>query len=186
MALTGLAIAAALALAKDQFIDQPAAKRKRKLAAETERNSPWTGQHAGPVDDPNTIGTMMQYGATGAQIGAGMEQSAADANMKNAMAERLNSGGGLNATASGWGGASGKAVGDNALGGQDMGAALGAQGKAFEASQPAWFYGNNPRGVAQPVNSSIAQDASNPYGSLMDAGISPDAQQFWKTNRYAY
>lgn len=178
MALTGLAIAAALALAKDQFIDQPAAKRKRKLAAETERNSPWTGLHAGQVDDPNTIGTMMQFGATGAQIGAGAEQASADANMRDAMANRLNSGGGMNSQASGWG--------SSPLGGSEMSAKLGAQSDAFSKSQPSWFYGSNPSPNAQPVNTSIAQDASNPYASLYDAGISPDAPSFWKKNRYAY
>lgn len=178
MALTGLAIAAALALAKDQFIDQPAAKRKRKLAAATERNSPWTGLHAQPVDDPNTIGTMMQYGATGAQIGAGAEQASSDAKLRDAMTNRLNSGGGINSQASGWG--------SSPLGGSEMSASLGAQADSFSKAQPAWFYGNNPSPSAQPVNTTIAQDASNPYGSLMDAGISPDAPSFWKKNRYAY
>ena len=177
MALTGLAIAAALALAKDQFIDQPAAKRKRKLAAETERNSPWTGLHAGQVDDPNTIGTMMQFGATGAQIGQGWKNAKADNNLKDAMADRIKS-------PSGWYGSG--ALNDSPLGGAEMSAKLGAQADSFSKSQPAWFYGSNPSPSAQPVNTSIATDASNPYASLYDAGVSPDAPSFWKKNRYAY
>lgn len=180
MALTGLAIAAALALAKDQFIDQPAAKRKRKLAAETERNSPWTGLHAGQVDDPNTIGTMMQFGATGAQMGAGIKQSNADANLRNSMAENMGK--------TGEGGA-------GALGGGGMSDALGAQSDAFSKSQQgsSWFYGNSPRPSAQPFNTTIAQDASNPYASLYAANINPDAPSyfsappnFFKSNKYSY
>lgn len=70
MALTGLAIAAALALAKDQMIDKPKEARQRKLAAATQRLSPWTGLSAQPVSESNTLGTMMQYGATGAAMGS--------------------------------------------------------------------------------------------------------------------
>lgn len=95
MALTGLAIAAAMALAKDQLVDQPAAARKRKLAAATQRLSPWTGKQADAPDAPNTVGTMMQYGATGAQIGSGMTQAKSDNALKDAMTNRLNTGGSL-------------------------------------------------------------------------------------------
>lgn len=95
MALTGLAIAAALGLAKDQLVDQPAADRKRKLAASTQRLSPWTGNKAEPVNEPNTAGTMLQYGAMGAQMGAGYDQNKADVALKKAQADRLNSGGSL-------------------------------------------------------------------------------------------
>lgn len=70
MALTGLAIAAALALAKDKMVDEPAANRQRKLAASTQRLSPWTGLTAKAPQDPNAIGQMLQYGATGAAIGS--------------------------------------------------------------------------------------------------------------------
>lgn len=75
MAFAGLAIAAALALAKSKMVDEPAAARKRKLAAATERFSPWTGMHAGPVDEPNALGSMMSAGATGAMIGQGVANS---------------------------------------------------------------------------------------------------------------
>lgn len=123
MALTGLAIAAAMALAKDQLVDQPAAKRKRKLVAETQRLSPWTGMKAEAPDDPNTLGSMMQWGATGAQMGAGYEQQQADNGFKQAMTDRLNSGGSVGG--SGWGGGYGKSIPgkdptSNSLGGMDM------------------------------------------------------------------
>lgn len=74
MALTGLAIAAALSLAKSKMIDEPAANRQRKLAAETQRYSPWTHLQAQAPQDPNAIGQMLQYGATGAAIGSGMKK----------------------------------------------------------------------------------------------------------------
>lgn len=70
MALTGLAIAAALALAKDQMVDKPKEARQRKLAASTQRLSPWTGLQAQPIQEHDTLGTMMQYGATGAAMGS--------------------------------------------------------------------------------------------------------------------
>lgn len=72
MALTGLAIAAALSLAKSKMIDEPAAARQRKLAAETQRYSPWTHLTAQAPQDPNAIGQMLQYGATGAAIGSSL------------------------------------------------------------------------------------------------------------------
>lgn len=70
MALTGLAIAAALALAKDQIVDKPKEARQRKLAAETQRLSPWTNMRAAPIKESDTIGTAIQYGATGAAMGS--------------------------------------------------------------------------------------------------------------------
>lgn len=70
MALTGLAIAAALALAKDQMVDKPKEARQRKLAGETQRLSPWTKLQAAPIKEHDTMGTMVQYGATGAAMGS--------------------------------------------------------------------------------------------------------------------
>jgi hypothetical protein len=83
MAFTGLAIAAALAAAKNELVDQPAAKRARTLAAATQKYSPWTGLQAQPVQDPNVVGGMMQAGATGAMIGQGVENSSAQNNYLN-------------------------------------------------------------------------------------------------------
>ncbi len=70
MAFTGLAIAAALALAKNKLIDQPAADRQRKLAASTQRLSPWTGLQAQAPQDPNVMGDLLDYGVTGAKMGS--------------------------------------------------------------------------------------------------------------------
>ena len=75
MALTGLAIAAAVGLAKSQLVDKPAADAQRKLAAATAAYSPWTGMKPGAVQNANPFASMMQYGAAGAQIGGNIDAS---------------------------------------------------------------------------------------------------------------
>ena len=75
MALTGMAIAAALALAKNEFIDQPAAKKQRQLAAATAAYSPWTGMTPQNVQNPNVANSLLQYGSAGAAIGSGVQKS---------------------------------------------------------------------------------------------------------------
>lgn len=83
MALTGLAIAAALSLAKSKMIDEPQANRQRKLAAETQRYSPWTKLQAKAPQDPNAIGQLIQYGATGAAMGASLKKGATPKDMSD-------------------------------------------------------------------------------------------------------
>lgn len=73
MALTGLAIASAIGLAKSELVDRPQENRNRALAANTQRYSPWTGMQAQPVKPTDDLGTMMQYGSTGAMMGANMK-----------------------------------------------------------------------------------------------------------------
>lgn len=65
---------AAAGLLKSQTIDKDKEKRDRKLAAETQRLSPWTGLQAGPVKEADPMGSAIAFGATGAQIGGGMQQ----------------------------------------------------------------------------------------------------------------
>lgn len=89
-------IAAALVaaeLAKTAFVDAPAAERQRKLAGAKEANSWLTGQHAGPVQEPNYAGNAVAGAATGLQLGQGLEnqqaankQSEATSNLLNAQA----------------------------------------------------------------------------------------------------
>lgn len=69
MALTGMAIAAAVGLAKSQLVDKPKADAERALAAKTAAYAPWTGMKPGEVTNANPFADMMQYGMTGAQIG---------------------------------------------------------------------------------------------------------------------
>lgn len=73
MALTGLAIGAAIGLAKNELVDQPAAAKQRELAAQTQRYSPWTGLQAQAPSSPNPFASMLQYGGAGAEMGANVK-----------------------------------------------------------------------------------------------------------------
>lgn len=75
MPITGLAIAAGIGLLKSQTVDKDKEKRQRKLAAATQRYSPWTGLQAGPIQEADPFGSALQYGAAGAQMGAGYANS---------------------------------------------------------------------------------------------------------------
>ena len=69
---------AAVGMAKSEFIDRPAAERQRKLAAQTELYSPWTGMKAGKINEPDTFGAGLKYGATGAMIGNSLADQSID------------------------------------------------------------------------------------------------------------
>lgn len=157
MAMTGLAIAAALALAKDQLVDRPAANRKRKVEAIKEEGSPWTHEKGNAVDDPDTLGTVMQYGTVGANLGQGYvdaqaakDYNQANLNYRNAQTARLNTGGSLGGGGA-YGGGYGKDFTSGALGGEKYSAALKA--KTFS-----------------PYTS-----PSNGYEDLEASGLSPNA-----------
>ena len=75
MPITGLAIAAGIGLLKSQTVDKDREKRQRKLAAETQRYSPWTGLKAGPIQEADPFGSALQYGGAGAMMGAGYANS---------------------------------------------------------------------------------------------------------------
>lgn len=61
-------VMAALAAAKNQMVDKPAADRQRHLAAETQKYSPWTHLTAEAPQDPNLAGDIISGGATGASM----------------------------------------------------------------------------------------------------------------------
>lgn len=71
--LTMMAIMGAAGLLKSAAVDAPKEARQRKLAAETQRYSPWTGLTAGPIQEADHLGTGMQYGMTGAMLGQSMQ-----------------------------------------------------------------------------------------------------------------
>jgi hypothetical protein len=77
MPITGLALATIAGLAKSEIIDKPKAERQRKLAAETQRWSPWTGLKAGAIQEADPFGTALQFGSTGAMMGANTANSKA-------------------------------------------------------------------------------------------------------------
>ena len=60
-------------LLKSQFIDKPKEERQRRLAAETQRLSPWTGMQAGPIQEADPFGSALQMGTTGAMLGQGIQ-----------------------------------------------------------------------------------------------------------------
>lgn len=67
-----LAAGAALGAAKRQFVDKPREQKQWKLAAETQRYSPWTGLTAKMPEETSFLGNMMQGGAMGAMVGQGL------------------------------------------------------------------------------------------------------------------
>lgn len=94
----GLAIGAGAGLLKSQLIDAPREARQRKLAAATQRYSPWTGLQAQPIMPADPFGNALQFGATGAALDSNIKTS-------NAAQNYLNSGGSPKIDFnSGWGG----------------------------------------------------------------------------------
>lgn len=199
MALAGLAIAAALAVAKDEFIDQPAANRKRKYEAATAAYSPWTHMQSQFVQDPNVGNAILGGAGFGAAVGSQVARSNADTDLEDSAAGALQT-------------SSDPSV--NSLGGQDMSNQLGAQASNFSASQPAaappsaadsnWKFTDTPpdtqpysqQGIpatdpnATPswvklANGNSIQNYNPAYNSLYDAGQSPNnPQSYWQINPF--
>lgn len=69
------AVGAALGYAKGEMVDRPRENRERRVAAETQRWSPWTGMQAGPIKAADSFGTTLQGGMTGAALGQSMQAS---------------------------------------------------------------------------------------------------------------
>lgn len=57
--LAALGAGAGAGALKHLVSDAPRAARQRKLAAETQRYSPWTKMQAGPVEDPSLFGNII-------------------------------------------------------------------------------------------------------------------------------
>ncbi len=77
--------------AKSAAVDAPRADRQRKLAAETQRYSPWTGMSAEPVKEADYFGNMLQFGTTGAMLGQGVRNMGLQADMQGKMGSVLDS-----------------------------------------------------------------------------------------------
>lgn len=69
MAMTGLAIGAALGLL-NQYSQQQSADRQRKLAASTAAYAPWTGMKPQNVTDPQIAQNLAMFGSAGAAVGS--------------------------------------------------------------------------------------------------------------------
>lgn len=96
----GLAIGAGLGLLKSEMVDAPAAERQRKVQAATTRYSPWTHMQAAAPTEADPFSSALQFGATGASMGAGMKQADAQTKYMDALSDRLNTGGSIGS----WGG----------------------------------------------------------------------------------
>ncbi len=82
MALTGMALAAALGLLKSEMVDRPKEDRQRKLRAEEQRLSPWSKLGVTQnVQEADPFGSALEFGATGAMMGRGVSND----NMNKAM-----------------------------------------------------------------------------------------------------
>lgn len=73
-----LALAMAVAGAvKATTVDAAKEERQKKLAAETQKYSPWTGLKAGSIDYADPFGSALQGGMTGLQLQQGLDNSKA-------------------------------------------------------------------------------------------------------------
>lgn len=93
MPITLALIGAGVGVGKGVLYDQPQAERDRKLAAETQRFSPWTGLKAQPVKEANVMGDAMTFGLAGASMGQNMEAAKAQNGLTAAMTNYYNKGG---------------------------------------------------------------------------------------------
>ncbi len=91
MPITALAIGAAVGLLKSQTVDAAKEKRDRKLAAETQRLSPWTGMTAAPIKEADPAGSALAFGGAAAQGYSGYKNDKLNAQMAD---KYLNGGGG--------------------------------------------------------------------------------------------
>lgn len=89
--LTLAMIMGGMGLGKSFLVDQPKEARQRKLAAETQRYSPWTGLHAGSIDEADPFGATLQGAASGASFGQNMQQNDADLESKQAYKDWMKS-----------------------------------------------------------------------------------------------
>lgn len=69
----GLAIGAGAGLLKNELVDQPKEERERKLAAATQRYSPWTGLKAGEIQHADPFGNMLSFGTAGGMLGQNLQ-----------------------------------------------------------------------------------------------------------------
>lgn len=93
--ITMMLIGSAVGLGKSALIDKPKEDSERKLAAETQRYSPWTGLKANAITKADPFGSALKYGATGAQIGNSLsnDEAAREALLNGSGKSTLNAGG---------------------------------------------------------------------------------------------
>jgi hypothetical protein len=82
-------------LAKYYLADKPMADRQRAMEATKARYSPWTNIKPENVKEPNWAGNVIQFGATGAAMGANMQAQESANELNSAMKEYYQRGGGM-------------------------------------------------------------------------------------------
>jgi hypothetical protein len=78
-----------IGLGKSILIDKPKEERQRKLAAETQRYSPWTGLKAGGIQEADPFGSALSMGTSGAMMAQGNLDAAQDAAYKQAVIDNM-------------------------------------------------------------------------------------------------
>jgi hypothetical protein len=91
----GLLIGGGGGLVKSLAVDGPREARQRRLAAQTQRYSPWTGLEAQPIQEADPLGTAIGMGAAGGQIGGNIQSMQAQAEMNKKFGDWLSPSKGL-------------------------------------------------------------------------------------------
>lgn len=167
MPILGLAIAAAVGVAKGELVDKPKEERKRKLEAEKERWSPWTGVHGQDVNEHDTVGNALQFGAAGAQMGAAINKDKADAALKKSMTGYYDRQGN-------WGNPMETKAGPDMAGGPMDNS--GQKPISPDISEEPMQLASKPRsGWLGQYPTKPMPNPTDAYKSLYDSGINPDA-----------
>ncbi len=74
---------AGVGVGKSELVDRPREERQRKLAAQTQRYSPWTGLQAQPIQEAKPFDSALQYGGTGAMMASGINNQQAQTDWLN-------------------------------------------------------------------------------------------------------
>lgn len=114
--LPALGIGAGVGLLKNLFFDAPREARERKVAAATQRYSPWTRLQPGPIHTANPMGDALQYGLTGAGLFQSGENANSDRAFKAAMMEAMKNNRSPNPWGLSTGGGPGLGVNTNLMG----------------------------------------------------------------------
>lgn len=85
----GALAGAGLGIGKYYLLDKPKYQRQLELAAATQRYSPWTHLTAQTPDQPDPFSNALAYGSTGASVGQGMENKAAQEAMNKKLMENM-------------------------------------------------------------------------------------------------
>lgn len=159
MALTGLLIGSALALAKNELLDKPAAERKRKYEAATAAYSPWTKMQSSYVQDPNALNQMIGIGGAGAAMGSMINYGNAQGDLARSLADNVDA-----SESVPWSSKMSSDIGDRASKfSSEMNASIDAGAhpvmtglnSQINDARPSWFFGQDPRPYSQPTFGSV-------------------------------